>query len=340
MHRRRSLIALAALGSGAVLTPAWPQPHHGGTTRKIGVLNAMPDPEPNTPGRQRSLPMALGRLGWTEGDNLVIERLFANLRRERLPDLAEALLRNGPDLLITLGASATLAAARATRSVPILFIQVPFPVEQGLIESFARPGRNLSGLSFQNGREVLLKQLEYLREVAPAVRRVAWLFEGAIAETVAGGHFDVAAVVRAAANGLGFEVRFFDTRSTEDVDAALAEAAVWRAQALLVGGSFAYAQRLHIADFTLRQRWPCVSADTDLVDAGALLAYGPSSAELPTLLAHFAAMADRVLRGANPADIPVEQPSRYELAINLKTARTLGLTIPQSVRLRAERMIE
>ena len=300
----------------------------------------MADPEPNTPGPQRSFPMALRRLGWTEGDNLVIERLFADFRTERLQGLAEALLRNGPDLLITWGASATLAAARTTRTVPILFVQVPFPVEQGLIESFARPGRNLSGLSFQNGREVLLKQLEYLREVAPATRRVAWLFEGIVAETLSGGHFDVAAVVSAAAKGLGFEVRFLDTRSIADVDAALAEASDWRAQALLVSGTLAYAQRARIAEFALRKRWPCVSADIDLVEAGALMAYGPSPAEGPMLLAHFAAMADRILRGANPADMPVEQPSRYDLAINLKTARVLGLTIPQSVRLRAERVIE
>jgi putative ABC transport system substrate-binding protein len=224
--------------------------------------------------------------------------------------------------------------------VPILFVQVPFPVEQGLIESFARPGRNLSGLSFQNGREVLLKQLEYLREVAPTTRRVAWLFEGIVAETLSGGHFDVAAVVSAAAKGLGFEVRFLDTRSIADVDAALAEASDWRAQALLVSGTLAYAQRAHIAEFALRKLWPCVSADIDLVDAGALMAYGPSPAEGPMLLAHFAAMADRILRGANPADMPVEQPSRYDLAINLKTARVLGLTIPQSVRLRADRLIE
>jgi putative ABC transport system substrate-binding protein len=340
MHRRRSLTALATLALGSALPQAWSQPRRAGTTRRIGVLNATADPEPNTPGPQRSFPLALRHLGWTEGENLVIERLFADFRAERLPGLAEALLRNGPDLLVTLGASATLAAARATRTVPILFLQVPFPVEQGLIESFARPGRNLSGLSFQNGREVFLKQLEYLRDVAPAARRVAWLFEGAIAETLAGGHFDLVAVVRAATMGLGFEVRFLDTRSIEDVDVALAAAAGWRAQALLVGGTLAYAQRAHIADFALRKRWPCVSADIDLVDAGALMAYGPSPAEGPMLLAHFATMADRILRGTNPADMPVEQPSRYDLAINLKTARALGLTFPQSVRLRAERVIE
>lgn len=121
---------------------------------------------------------------------------------------------------------------------------------------------------------------------------------------------------------------------------ALAEAAGWRAQALLVGGTPAYAQRAHIANFALRRRWPCVSTDIDLVDAGALLAYGPSPADGPMLLAHLAAMADRTLRGANPADMPVEQPSRYDLAVNLKTAQALGPTIPQSVRLRADRVIE
>jgi putative tryptophan/tyrosine transport system substrate-binding protein len=340
MHRRRNLIAWATLGLGAVLAPAWPQPRWAGTTRRIGVLSAMADPEPNTPGPQRSFPMALRRLGWAEGENLVIERLFADFRTERLRGLAEALLRNGPDLMITVGASATLAAARATRTVPVLFVQVPFPVEQGLIESFARPGRNLSGLSFQNGREVFLKQLEYLREVAPASRRVASLFEGAVAETLAGGHSDVVAMLNAAAKGLGFEVRLLDTRSIEDVDAALAEAAGWRAQALLAGGTFAYAQRAHVADFALRHFWPSASADIELVDAGVLLAYGPSPAEGPRLLADLAAMADRVLRGANPADLPVEQPSRYDLAINLKTARALGLAIPQAVRLRADLVIE
>ena len=147
------------------------------------------------------------------------------------------------------------------------------------------------------------------------------------------------AVQSAAAKGMGFEVRLLHRRSIEEVDAALAEAAGWRAQALLVG-NLAYAQRAHIASFALRQRWPCVSADIDLVEAGALLAYGPSPAEGPMLLAHFAAMADRILRGAKPADMPVEQPSKYDLVVNLKTAQALGLTIPQSVRLRADRVIE
>lgn len=300
----------------------------------------MADPEPNTPGPNRSFPMALHRLGWTEGENLVVERLFADFRAERLPGLAEALLRNGPDLLITLGASATLAVARATRTVPILFVQVPFPVEQGLIKSLARHGRNLSGLSFQNGREVLLKQVGFLREVAPAARRLASLFDTATVESVSGGHSDVMAVLSAVVKDMGLEVLLLPTGKIEDVDAALADAVSWRAQALVVGGIHVYAQRERVADFAFHQRLPCISADIDLVDAGALLAYGPSPAEGPILLAHFAAMADRILRGANPADMPVEQPSRYDFAVNLKTAQALGLTIPQSVRLRADRVIE
>jgi putative ABC transport system substrate-binding protein len=338
MDRRRFV---AVIGSAFAAPRTLAQTTKSSSPRRVGFLLPTADPGPKVPGPQRGGSMALRKLGWIEGENLIIERAFADRKYDRLPGLAEGLVRKGVEVIATDGSEATLAAARATMTVPIVFGQVVWPVEQGLINSFARPGRNLTGIAYYTGVEVTNKRLEFLRQVAPAARRLSWLWPGDFAETVSGGRVDMAAVMGAAAKELGFETRFHDIRKPEDVEPALNEAAAWRAQALQVSGGLTSAtERQRIADFALHHRLPCAAPSESLVEAGALLSYAPSPSEGPHLLARYFSLVDRILRGAKPADIPVERPSKYDLVINLKTAKALGLNIPQPMLLRAERVIE
>ena len=340
MNRRESLYALSALGIAGAAPRAFAQATKPGPARRIGFLLLDPDPDPKQPGTQRAGSQALRKLGWIEGENLIIERAFADYEVERLAGLADELVRKGVEVLCTNTPEATLAAARATKTVPIVFGSVTWPIEQGFIDSFARPGRNLTGNAFYTGVEVSNKRMEFLREIAPAARRLSWLWPGDYTETVSGGRFDMLAQMSAAAKGLGFETRFHDIRKLTDVETALSETADWRAQALMAGGTHIFAERQRIADFTLRQRLPSATPSLGLVRAGGLLYYGPSLSEGPLMFARFFGLVDRILRGAKPADLPVERPSKYDLVINMKTAKALGLQIPQSVLLRAERIIE
>lgn len=335
MDRRRFVAAI-----GGALAAPLARAQQPVRPRRVGLLELRSDPTPGLPGPQRTGSQELRKYGWIEGENVVWDRAFADNRVERLAGLAADLVRRGADVLITNGSEATLAAARATRAVPIIFVGVVWPEEQGLIESFARPGRNVTGLAYYTGVEVTNKRHEFLREIAPQTRRLSWIWPPIYAETVSGGTFDMQSKMRDAVEKLGFEIRFHEVRLPEDIQKALDEASVWRAQALSISGSFnvgLYAQR--IADFALSRRLPVATPSQSLVEAGCLLSYGPSNFD-PELFKRFWVQVDRVLRGVKPADIPVERPSRYELAINLKTAQALGLKVPPSLLARADRVIE
>jgi putative ABC transport system substrate-binding protein len=337
MNRRDTVIALLALGTAP---RALAQSKPSGPPRRIGLLQLGPEAD-KVPGPQRAGSQALRKLGWIEGENLILERAFADNQAERLAGLADGLLRKGVEVLLTSSPEATLAAARATKTVPIVFGNVVWPVEQGLIDSFARPGRNVTGIAFFTGVEVSNKRLEFLREVAPTARRLSWLWPGDFAETLAGDRVDMVPVMGAAAKGLGFEVRFHDVRKQADVESALGEVSSWRAQALSVaGGPYFNAERQRIAEFALRQRLPSAALSLPLIEAGCLLYYGPAPSEFPILTARYFELVDRILRGAKPAEMPVERPSKYDLIINLKTANALGLKIPQSLLVRAGQVIE
>jgi putative ABC transport system substrate-binding protein len=340
MNRRDSLRALSALGLASAAPRALTQAKSSGATRRIGYLQLPPDPDSKVPGPQRAGSQALRKLGWIEGENLIFERAFADYQVESLAGLADELVRKGVEVLLTNGPEATLAAARATKTIPIVFVNVVWPVEQGVIDSFARPGRNATGISWSTGVEVSNKRLEFLREIAPAARRLSWLLSADYSETLSGGRFDMSSVMGAAAQGLGFETRFHDVRKLADVETALAEVTDWRAQALMAAGTHVNAERRRIAEFAMRQRLPSAGPDPVLVESGFLLYYGQSPSEIPLLLARYFEMVDRILRGAKPAEIPVYRPSKYDLVVNMKTAKALGLKIPQSVLLRAERVIE
>jgi putative ABC transport system substrate-binding protein len=282
----------------------------------------------------------LKSLGWIEGQNLAIESAFADAKAERLAAMAEELVRKRVDVIWAYPDSPAVAAARATRTIPIVFVNVSWPVEQGLIESYGRPGRNVTGVATYSGIGVSAKRLEFLKAVAPTASRLSWILGSSMEQTVDGVGFDIRPILSQAARSLGYEVRYHFVQKSEDLDAVFADILASRAHALSVAGNQAiFVARERIAAFALSNRLPTACAPFFLVDAGALLSYnaaGGGFAAIPPSLEY----VDRILRGARAADLPVEQPSKYELVINLRTAKALGLQVPQTVLLRADRVID
>jgi putative ABC transport system substrate-binding protein len=283
----------------------------------------------------------LRKLGWIEGKNIVIERRFAEFKSERLADLAQELISKRVELIITAEDAPALAAARATRTIPIVFVNMAFPVERGLVDSLARPGRNATGSTWLHSpSEVITKRVELLREIAPAAKRLFALTPAVHFDRVDGGKHDSSPAIVAEAKRLGFELRQHVIHKIEDIEVGLVEALAWNAQALLGAGALVEAARERVAEFTLRHRLPSAFLRPLNVEAGGLLSYGTTLTEYLALIERGMEHVDRILRGANPAELPVAQPRVYELVINLKTAKSLGLKVPQSMLLRAGRLIE
>lgn len=278
--------------------------------------------------------------GWNVSENLVVERAYADGIAGRLPELARGLVRDGCDVIVTGGAQTTLAAARATRTIPIVFGGALWPVEQGLIDSLGRPGRNVTGHAFYAGMEYSTKRVQFLREIAPSATRLSWVWPEFLfsAETMDGGRVDLHALFVAAARRQGFETRFHLTSRGQSIDSVFEEAAAWGAQAVTAAGINEGPKRA--ADLAMRYRLPTIFDTRDCVEAGGLLSYGPQETSAASLASRTADYVSRILHGAKPAELPVEEPSRYLLAINTKTARTLGLTIPHSLLLRADEVID
>jgi putative ABC transport system substrate-binding protein len=340
--RREAIGRLAALGAAAALLPAPILARGADEHRTIGYLSleAPPLPRP-TPEqwRQSRISLALRKLGWDEGRNLAIERLHADLDTAQLARHAQELVRARVELIIANGPEAAVAAARATRKIPVVCFNLVWPEEQGLIVSFARPGRNVTGVAFYAGLETSTKRMEFLRELAPAAKRLSWLWPPDYQETVRGGRFNMAPKLEAAAQGLGFELRLHPVRSGADVERALADITAWGAQAITASSEYVLRARKAVADFALRNRLPSAFPAPQLVEAGGLLSYGLAATELDTLFNRSLGYVDRILRGAKPAELPVERPSRYELVINVNTARALNLSIPDALRVRVDRVV-
>ena len=343
MNRRDAIGALLALGAAARPVMARAQAPEAGRVRSIGYLSLEPEPAPRpTPEqwRQRSISAGLRRLGWDEGRDFIIARAYAGLDVARLAEHAKTLARKRVEVILASGPEATLAAARASKTIPVVALNMVWPEEQGLIKSYARPGGNVTGVSFYAGVETSTKRIELLREIAPAARRLSWLWPPDYEQTVAGGGFDMAPAFVAVARTLGFELRLHPVRSAADVNTALAAALVWGADAISASGEHAVSARQRIADFALRHRLPGVFAAQEIVEAGGLLSYSVSRAEQVALVEHALGQVDRILRGARPHELPVERPKRFELAINRKTARALGLEVPPSMLVRADVLID
>jgi putative tryptophan/tyrosine transport system substrate-binding protein len=275
-------------------------------------------------------------LGYVEGRNVVIEYRSAEGKVERLPALAAELVALKVDVIVTGGGThAPLAAKQATRTLPIVFAGAGDPVGSGLVTSLARPGGNVTGLSLLTS-ELVGKCLEQLKQAVPGVTRVAVLWHpGALGERT---EKDMLKGAEVAGRELGVRLQFVEARGRADFDRAFSDMTRARAGALTVWASVMFTnERRRLVDLAAKNRLPAVYPLREFVDAGGLMAYGPNLADL---FRRPATYVDKILKGAKPADLPVEQPTIIELVINLKTAKALGLTIPPSVLLRADQVIE
>ena len=318
---------LATLSGGLLAAPLGSEAQTAGRVYRVGILGNTPNPPMESVLRE-----GLRELGWVEGQNLVFERRYSEGRNERHPALAAELVRLQPHIIMTSGTSATLAAKAATTTIPIVFISVGDPVGSGLIRSLARPGGNITGIS-NTGPEVLGKHLELLKEAIPSLSRVGVLINPAFSF-----HLAVRPVVEAAAQSLALRLIYVEARNPEDIDGAFAKISREKLSTVLVLPqplSFAHGARL--AQLALAHRVATMVGFREAAEAGALMAYSD-----PTVrhLRRAPDYIDRILRGAKPAELPVDQATELELVINLKTAKALGLTIPPSLLQRADQVIE
>lgn len=336
-RRRQFLIAAGALVAAPRIVLAQVQKQ----LPVLGILLAGPKPSPEAIAKSPFV-NRLRELGWIEGKTLLIERVYSEDNSDRLPELAASLVAKKVDVIWANRTPGPVAAARATKSIPIVFWLAGYPVELGLVDSFARPGRNVTGVAWIVDPSIVMKRFQLLRELAPGARRVAILASPSTnSPTVAGGVFDFSTrrdQVDAVHRSLGFEGRRFELTAVAELETVLAAIAKWAPDAIYVQDfalTFLVAKR--IVEFARSHRLIDIYESFFWTQAGGLLSYGVVT--LPTVL-RTADMVDRILRGAKPADIPVELPSHYELAVNFRTAKALGLTVPQSILLRADKVIE
>jgi putative tryptophan/tyrosine transport system substrate-binding protein len=273
----------------------------------------------------------LRELGWSEGENIAIHYRWAEGRTERLPSLADELVRLRVDVIVTHNTPPTLAAKKATSEIPVVFATAGDAVGSGIVASLARPGGNVTGLSSLQP-DTAGKRVELLRELIPSLRRLAALVD-------VGNPFsarDIAEVQRVAQT-IGVEVDRFEIRRDDDITRAF-DAFNGRAQAVYVPSvPLLFANRDRINNLALAARLPTVHGVRELVEAGGLISYGPHWPDMWRRAANF---VDKILRGAKPADLPVEQPTKFELIVNLKTAKAIGVVIPPALLARADEVIE
>ena len=326
MNRRDAVLALVALGAAPLAAEAQP----AGKVPRIGFLgNSTAALEANLVGPFRE---GLRDLGYVEGRNVLIEYRWAEGKYERFPALIGELVALNVDVIVTAGTPATLAVKKATTSVPIVMVAVGDPIGTGIVPSLSQPGGNITGLT-SISPELDGKRLELLREVFPDVSHVAVLWNADSPLQFVGERR-----THAAAEVLHIKVLSLGVRNEEGLEKAFAAIARERPGALLVLADRLFLHhRARIMDFATKHRLPGVHAYRELVEAGGLMSFGPNYAEMHRRAAYF---VDRILKGAKPGDLPVEGPATFELVINLKAAKALKLTIPQSVLLRADDVIQ
>jgi putative ABC transport system substrate-binding protein len=327
---RREFIGGVALSLLAAPFEVAAQP--AGKVFRIGILSNVPRADPDGSRLWGAFIQGLRDLGYVEGQNIRIEERSSEGKYERLPDLAKELVRLKVDIIVAPASQNVLAAKQATRTIPIVMMSHPDPVGMGLVPSLARPGGNVTGLSALSP-EMWGKQLELLKETVPRVSRVAVL-----------GNPTNAAYplflreVKVAARSLGVQLQTLEARGPDDLERAFAAMTRERAGALLVqsDGMFLL-HRGRIPDLAAKSRLPAMYGVREFVDAGGLMVY---AASLPDSFRRAATYVDKILKGARPGDLAVEQPTKFDWVINLKTAKALGLTIPPALLLRADEVIE
>jgi ABC-type uncharacterized transport system substrate-binding protein len=327
--RRREFMAIVG---GVVLT--WPLHARAEDHRKVRRIGYLAGASAAAGSRfLEAFRQRLRELGWAEGQNIVVEHRYADGKFERLPDLAAELVRLKVEVIVATPTPAAVAASNATTTIPIVMRGVGDPVGLGLVSSLGRPGGNVTGLSYSVGTETLGKGLELLKEAVPEVQRVAILSNPANPM-----HHLALSDVKRAARVLGLQLQPPEARGPEGFDDAFALVTSERADALLViADSMFFIHRARLADLAVRNRLPSMYGNREAVEAGGLMSYG---ADFASQFRQAAVYVDKILNGARPADLPVEQPAKFELVINLQTAKTLGLAIPPALLARADETIE
>jgi putative tryptophan/tyrosine transport system substrate-binding protein len=323
---RRAIITL--LGGAA----AWPLAARAQRPIKLPTVGFMGE---STPSGQRqwidAFALRLRELGWIDGQNVVMLYRWAEGRNDRFAEIVAELVGLKIDVIVTQGTPAVLAAKQATSDIPIVFAIAGNPVANGLVANLARPGGNVTGLSNQTA-DLAGKRLELLREVVPGLRRLAIMANVDNPSVL----MDIGEV-QGAARALGLEVVTSEIRRTDDIAPAI-EALQGRVEALYVAGDpLVTTNRNRVAILAVGARLPTMHGNRENIDAGGLISYGPNLTDLHRRAADF---VDKILRGAKPADIPVEQPTKFDLVLNLITAKALGITVPPSVLARADEVIE
>jgi putative tryptophan/tyrosine transport system substrate-binding protein len=325
--KRREFISL--LGGGAA---AWPLAARAQQSGKLATIGCLVPGTLSSHGQWFAVfVQRLRELGWIEGRTVAVEYRWAEGRSERFAEIAAEFVRRNVDVIVTASTGGVLAAKQATSVIPIVFAAAGDPVGIGLVASLARPGGNVTGLSLQQ-IETVGKRLELLREVVPGLGQLAVLANVGNPTVV----LDMGEV-QATARTLGLEVISLEIRRGEDIAPAF-EALKGRAKALyVVIDPLVISHRIRINTLVLAARLPTMHTQREAVELGGLMSYGPNN---PDLYRRAAEYVDKILRGAKPADLPVEQPTKFDLVINLTTAKALGLTIPESFLLRADEVIE
>jgi putative tryptophan/tyrosine transport system substrate-binding protein len=327
--KRREFITL--LSGAAAAWPLAARAQQPGKVLRVGFLGT------SSLSLERHLVNAflqkLRELGYVEGETIAIEYRWAEGQDDRLPNLASDLVRVKPDVIVTTGTPGTLAAKRATATIPIVFASSGNPINTGLVASFARPGGNVTGFTI-SGPELEGKRLQILKDAVPALSRVAVLWNSANP-----GNADFYQLTRAAAAALGLTLRpVVEVRRIDDFNDAFSTIAVTKPDAMIVlADRFLLAHRMEIVSFASTSRLPTIYAYRGYVDAGGLMSYAPNDLEQ---FRRAAVYVDNILKGAKPTDLPVQEPTKFELVINLKTARSLNLEIPRDLLLVADEVIE
>ena len=325
-------VALVVMFAFGILTaPLESDAQQAGKVYRIGFIHtAAPEEVAHL---AKALGEGLRELGYVEGRNIVFERRSANGKQERLPALAAELVRLKVDVIVT-GANPVIAAVKqATATIPVVMAVSRDPVGAGFIASLARPGGNITGLANDPTPEILSKNLELLKEAAPGVSRVAFLWN-----PVPPGAGTYKNVVESAARKLGVAFQSVEVRGRNEFEGAFAAMVRERADGVVVAGDpVIFGPRSQVVILAARNRLPAVYAQREFAEAGGLMSYGPNVADQ---FRRAATYVDKILKGAKPGNLPVEQATKFEFVINLKTAKTLGLPIPQSVLIRADQVIE
>jgi ABC-type uncharacterized transport system substrate-binding protein len=330
MKRKVTFLALCAMHFALCFSAEAQQPKK---VPRIGYLSQNDAATEST--RSEAIRQALRELGYIDGQNIAIEYRYAEGKRDRFPELVAELVRLKIDIIVVAGGEVLIRAAKnATKTIPIVMVGAGLdPVEAGLVESLARPGGNVTGITNLNP-ELGGKRLELLKEAVTKLARVAVLYEPASPPSV----LEVKEVLPVAARALGLTIRSWEVRAADGFGGVFAALSKERPDGLYVTtGGLMLANQKRIAGLALKSRLPSMAVRREFVDAGGLMSYG---ADLAASYRRVAYYVDRILKGAKPADLPVEQPTKFELVINLKTAKQIGLTIPQSMLYRADRVIK